>query len=1332
MANVSATIGANTQQAESSISRVLNGLRKLRQESATGAGMRLFASDEITKLSSALNQAIAAAGTLNKLDLSQFDASLRRSAELLQRNAQHYLRAQQALGQPGVAGRFAQQLGAGGNPLNPNFAQLFPGLQGAALQRQMDYYFRSLLRGTGLNYGAGGGRGGGTGHGGPTPGEAAGGGGAEGADAVNGMLLAAIKKLRPLAAAYLGYQGITRLTSSGLAAARGQSEAEDTLRRMTRERSGGVSLTDQFEPLGRRYGLSATETLKSAQVYAQAAQQVDRDRAATGLEAAAGYARAYGLNINQTAGTLGGLQRAGAVGNTVAAQNEFLLKLARTLKSTGMTANADEAIDDLAQTVDRYISHDLASPNQGKLDEFAALRAVTYTMPGLSGKHGQNLLSQYDDNLRSDQNDARNVMMAVALQRYGIDNPYTVRRIQAEGANFDLSAVPGSRAPQGMTYGQLAAEEAHRIAREAAQGRGTDFDRESMELDIQANLLNLPLPGAAVPYQIYQQRAQDRAKLVDAKAQLAQYGLRPEDFSNTSGIKDAVDLLDQSDTKEIRATAKRYAEGLDLTGEGGKAREDITKLLADANSDPEAIKRQTLTAMARFGQQGTSATINRTTQAAGDNALAATGRIFMDEWNKGLTVGAEALQGLATATDGTKDALYEFTAWLKQELTTGLPAALPGSVSQLPPGGPLSPTLLRGRYGGTLSAPWDTGAQAFPVAPRKSFWDTLLSPAEAKIGSSSLGGGLPHVGTSAPTTTAPAPAPATVAATLPDDVALDSPEWLAYLSSLDQQYGFPPGTMQGLAKTESGGLAGQKREYHYPADAQGRRESTASGIFGVLDSTATRPGYNTTPLPGPAYQQSPQRQADFAAQYLANRTKATGGNLGAGLAGYGTGTAAYAARVQQNSGTGAATPAAPVAPVTTAPPAATTSPSAATPEPDLSGLNIEDRSDPTWSYGKDATAKAEPFKGIVYHHTASDSLNNEVAYGKTHDAVRGGSFGYHYYIDRDGKIVQGAPLNKRTNHIKPGSKTGLSNKNAMGIALVGAKDGATPEQLAAARRLGTTVAVGSGIDPSNIYGHGELQSDRMATEGVAAAKQLRNDPALRAAVPSDTGAAAPTTVAASGKGGKTAVPGVDVPKLADVPSSVVTLTPEQQAAQAAKDAEAARQAQAAATPASRLEVSRRAAQQPKAEADSPAANPVQGDAAAVQRLNAGPTPPDGTDARSQGWVPHADTTATGAPKADAAKARELQGLPPVPDGTDARSQGWVPNPPAPGTQEVDADAQKTLSATANKDFGTLAVNVNHYQNGVKQRTESQTLRAGSGGADNTVKGAVNISPEATA
>ena len=90
------------------------------------------------------------------------------------------------------------------------------------------------------------------------------------------------------------------------------------------------------------------------------------------------------------------------------------------------------------------------------------------------------------------------------------------------------------------------------------------------------------------------------------------------------------------------------------------------------------------------------------------------------------------------------------------------------------------------------------------------------------------------------------------------------------------------------------------------------------------------------------------------------------------------------------------------------------------PAVDATGLNIDDQSDPNFGYGESATANAQPFKGIVFHHTSSDSLQNEVAYGKTKDAKRGGAFGYHYYIGQDGKVVQGAPLDKRTNHIKPG------------------------------------------------------------------------------------------------------------------------------------------------------------------------------------------------------------------------------------------------------------------------------------------------------------------------
>ena len=60
---------------------------------------------------------------------------------------------------------------------------------------------------------------------------------------------------------------------------------------------------------------------------------------------------------------------------------------------------------------------------------------------------------------------------------------------------------------------------------------------------------------------------------------------------------------------------------------------------------------------------------------------------------------------------------------------------------------------------------------------------------------------------------------------------------------------------------------------------------------------------------------------------------------------------------------------------------------------------------------------------------------------------------------------------------------------------------------------------------------------------------------------------------------------------------------------------------------------------------------------------------------------------------------------------------------------VDPQANATIGAPKAKDFGTLAVNVNHTKNGALQYTESRTLKAGSGGADNSVKGAVNISPE---
>lgn len=167
----------------------------------------------------------------------------------------------------------------------------------------------------------------------------------------------------------------------------------------------------------------------------------------------------------------------------------------------------------------------------------------------------------------------------------------------------------------------------------------------------------------------------------------------------------------------------------------------------------------------------------------------------------------------------------------------------------------------------------------------------------------------------------------------------------------------------------------------------------------------------------------------------------------------------------------------------------------------FSGLeNFRDMSNPDFHYGIDATKNQKPFGSLVVHHTADKPIDNLVRYGQSVDNERGGAFGYHFYIGRDGSVIQGAPLNKRTNHVKPpshkarsGKRPNVSNSNALGISLVGAENGATPEQLDAARKLSQNLMSEYGIDSNSIFGHGELQSDRMNTEGLELVNLLRED-----------------------------------------------------------------------------------------------------------------------------------------------------------------------------------------------------------------------------------------------
>lgn len=170
------------------------------------------------------------------------------------------------------------------------------------------------------------------------------------------------------------------------------------------------------------------------------------------------------------------------------------------------------------------------------------------------------------------------------------------------------------------------------------------------------------------------------------------------------------------------------------------------------------------------------------------------------------------------------------------------------------------------------------------------------------------------------------------------------------------------------------------------------------------------------------------------------------------------------------------------------------------------GLNIEYAGDPTFVYGQSATASAQPFIGIIGHHTGPSNVNALVNYGKSIDHSRGGAFGYHFYVGKDGRIVQGAPLlTKRTNHVKPPSSSArsgrpgnnLANNNSIGVSMVGGTPGnATEIQIATTVRVMQALMRHFNIPNTSVFGHGEVQSDREAEEGMAAVRRVRGTDTL--------------------------------------------------------------------------------------------------------------------------------------------------------------------------------------------------------------------------------------------
>jgi N-acetyl-anhydromuramyl-L-alanine amidase AmpD len=165
-------------------------------------------------------------------------------------------------------------------------------------------------------------------------------------------------------------------------------------------------------------------------------------------------------------------------------------------------------------------------------------------------------------------------------------------------------------------------------------------------------------------------------------------------------------------------------------------------------------------------------------------------------------------------------------------------------------------------------------------------------------------------------------------------------------------------------------------------------------------------------------------------------------------------------------------------------------------------------------YGARVTGEAVKPIAVVVHFTDDSPILNLVKYQHTGDTERGGSYGYHFYIDASGRVLQGAPLSVRTNHIKPrgamerkAAGNALDGTNTIGVGLVGAckspplspityrchEETPTQAQIESGLAVVKSLQRMYGMSCGQVYGHGDLQTDRKSFEGVTLARRAVDD-----------------------------------------------------------------------------------------------------------------------------------------------------------------------------------------------------------------------------------------------
>ncbi len=131
--------------------------------------------------------------------------------------------------------------------------------------------------------------------------------------------------------------------------------------------------------------------------------------------------------------------------------------------------------------------------------------------------------------------------------------------------------------------------------------------------------------------------------------------------------------------------------------------------------------------------------------------------------------------------------------------------------------------------------------------------------------------------------------------------------------------------------------------------------------------------------------------------------------------------------------------------------------------------------------------KLNKAEGLVIHHTGGRGTPEGVM-----ETFRQRGLASQYIMDRDGAVYRSLPDGTMGRHIRPSQINNLTNSNSVGIEVIANDDkDLTDAQKAALPQFSTYATSKYGIPAANVFGHGEINSHKQATEGASAIAEWR-------------------------------------------------------------------------------------------------------------------------------------------------------------------------------------------------------------------------------------------------